>query len=169
MKFWKQRRGTEPQAIDGAAARELAPSLEPVRLYLADRVVVGSMPADDRRVSDLLVSGDHLRVQEDDGTWASYPLAELVVVEPPAHASLRRIHRAKRRVELVAAPYRIVGTTHLPPGTQLDPFVLRTGRPAIAVTNAWVHRDDGSIDDHLDVAIVTVDRISFARELLGPI
>lgn len=167
-RLWGKARGTSPAAIDGAAARSLAPSaLAPVRLYLRDRVVDGAVDAEGERMTDLLTSRAALRVMGDTGSWVAYAREEIVAVAPPPHVSSRRLHRARRRVEFVAPPYIVTGTAHLPPGTQLQPFVLRSGRLALPVTGAWLRTEDGSIDEDLDVAIMLVPGIVMAREIIG--
>lgn len=168
MPFWSLRRGTSSRAVEGTAAREVVPALEPVQIFLADRVVRGAVVPDGERLTDLIANQLGLRVQLEDGSWEGLSIDDIILVAPPPHASQRRIHRAKRRIELTADPYKITATAHLPPGTQLDPFVLRTGRPVLPVTGAWVRiEEDASSDQQLDVAIVTVKAISMARELLG--
>ena len=122
---------------------------------------------DGERLTDLIANQLGLRVQLDDGSWEGLSIDDIVLVAPPPHTSQRKIHRTRWRIELTAEPYKIIGTAHLPPGTQLNPFVLRTGRPALPVTGAWMRVEgDPSSDQDLDVAIVIVKSISMARELL---
>lgn len=169
MAFWSLRRGTSAGSVQGTAAVEIAPALEPIQVFLADRIITGHIAPEGERVTDVLAARAGIRVQVDDGTWEHVDVDAIILVAPPPHASIRRIHRARRRVELIAPPYAVTGTAHLPPGTQLDPFVLRTGRPVLPVTGAWVRvPGDASIDQHLDVAILTVHAIEIARELLSP-
>ena len=165
--IWKLRRSAR-DAVDGSTARQAEPLLEPIQLFTLDGEVLGAIAAEGRRISDLMAAEPALRIQTEDGAWSSISLAEVLIVVPPRQISNRRIHRTKRRVAFDVPPYRVVGTAHLPPGTQLDPFVLRTGRSALAVTNAWIRDDAADQDHHAEVAIVTVRAITGARELLGP-
>lgn len=165
--IWKRLRGTR-DTVDGSAAIDSQPQLQPIQLFTTAGVISGAITDDGRRVSDLMLTDDEFRIQTDDDGWVSISLADVVLVVPPSHVSTRRIHRAKRRVAFDVPPYRIVGTAHLPPGTQLDPFVLRTGRPALPVTNAWIRNEVLDEDYHAEVAIIAVNAISSARELLGP-
>lgn len=168
MAFWNVRRATSPSAVEGSAARSIEPQLEPVQIFLRDGVVRGHVSPDGERLTDLLANQLGLRAQLADGTWSSYSLHDIVIVAPPPHASGRRIHRSKHRVELAAGPYTIIGTAHLPPGTQLNPFVLRTGRPVLPVTNAWVRADFAEpIDQQFDVAIVVVKAVDEVHGLFA--
>jgi hypothetical protein len=164
--IWKRRRAAAA-AIDGTAAREVAPELDPIKLFVRTGVIDGWIDAGGRRISDLMAEERVLRIRDADG-WSTVSIADVLVAGPPPHLSTRRIHRVKRRVAFDVPPYEIVGTAHLPPGTQLDPFVLRTARPILPVTNAWVHDTDTGEDHHLETAIVTVSAITRGRELLGP-
>lgn len=168
MAFWSLRRGTSSQSVQGTAAVELEPALEPIQVFLTDRIISGLIAPEGERVTDLLAVRKGIRVQVDEGRWEHIDVGDIVLVAPPPHASQRRIHRSRRRVELTLPPYTVTGTAHMPPGTQLDPFVLRTGRPVIPVTGAWVRVEgDASTDQHLDVAILSVHAIDHARELLS--
>lgn len=170
MAFWSLRRGASSRSVEGTAAVELVPALEPIQVFLADRIINGLIAPEGERVTDLLAARAGLRVQVGEDAWEHVSVDEILLVAPPPHASQRKIHRARRRVELSVAPYTVTGTAHLPPGTQLDPFVLRTGRPVIPVTDAWVRIEgDASTDQHFDVAILTVAAIDYARELLSSV
>lgn len=170
MAFWSLRRGTSSETVQGTAAVELVPALEPIQVFLADRIINGHIAPEGERVTDLLAARRGLRIQDENGEWETVDVADIVLVSPPPHTSQRRIHRARRRVELEVPPYLVTGTAHLPPGTQLDPFVIRTGRPVIPVTGAWVRIEgDPTSDQHLDVAILSVAAIERARELLSAV
>lgn len=165
--IWKRRRITAA-AVDGSAARDVAPHLEPIQLFVRTGVITGWIEPEGQRISDLLAGQPALRIRDDDDGWSTVSVEDILVAAPPRHASTRRIHRAKRRVAFDVPPYEIVGTAHLAPGTQLDPFVLRSGRPILPLTNAWIHDTDTDTDYHFDTAIVTVRAVAAARELLGP-
>lgn len=168
MAFWSLRRDAPTTAPVSIVAEEQEPAMEPVQVFLPRHVVRGRVLREAERMTDILARRPALRVQEADGAWTDVAFDDIVLVAPPPHVSQRRIHRARRRIELFAEPYTITGTAHLPPGTQLDPFVLRTGRPTLPVTSAWVRIEgDPTTDQQLDVAIVNVEAISRAKELLG--
>lgn len=168
MPFWGRRRGTSPGATDGSTARAIEPQAdEPVRLYLRDGAIHGVIDSGGERMTDLLTSRSALRVQLEDGSWQAFAHDALVAVAPPPHLSRRRIHRARRRVEFTAPPYLVTGTAHLPPGTQLAPFVLQSGRIALPVTSAWIRTVDGDVSDDLDVVILLVRSVTMAREIMS--
>ena len=167
MGFWGTRRGASSSATVGSSAVELIPDVAPIQVFLADRIVTGHIATEGERITDLLAERRGLRVQLEDGTWEQIDVDDIRLVAPPPHASKRRIHRSKHRVQLLVPPYKVMGVVHLPPGTQLDPFVLRTGRLVLPVTGAWLLGDgDPSVDQQLDVAILAVHAIETAKELL---
>ena len=166
-RFWPKR-GTDPAAQDGSAARSLHTPGEPVRLYLAREVVQGTMDAGGERLTDVLATTAALRIRFDDDDWRAYRVDDIVLLAPPPHDSQRRIHRIRRRVEFIAPPYTVTGTAYLPPGTQLEPFVLRSGRRVVPVTSVLVRSDNEEVDEDLAVGILMVAAIRSARELMGP-
>ncbi len=167
MGFWGMRRGASSSSTVGSAAVELIPDAAPIQVFLADRIVSGHVVTEGERITDLLAERRGLRVQVEDGSWEQIDVDDIRLIAPPPHASKRRIHRSKHRVQLLVPPYQVMGVVHLPPGTQLDPFVLRTGRVVLPVTRAWLLADgDPSVDQQLDVAILAVHAIQTAKELL---
>lgn len=166
MFFWS-RRGSKRTSTDGASALAVEPALEPIQLFLSDRIVNGSVVSDGERLTDMIASKDTLRINVIEDEWETFAIADVLVVAPPPHVSARRIHRMRRRIELAADPYVLTGTAHLPPGTQLDPFVMRTGQRTLPVTDVWLRvPGNEEIDQQLDVALVVVASITRARELL---
>ena len=90
---------------------------------------------------------------------------EILFVAPPDRATdpQRRLHRRKNRLIAIVGPYVVTGTAHLPPGTDLDPFLLRRQMRFMPLTDAWVtHRTDGSVDIARSVVIVNTANL---REL----
>jgi hypothetical protein len=93
------RTSTAPLA-DASDAR----GLQPIRLYLAEMVLVASVSPGDERMTDILNHGGELRVlpsgaepwQPD--SWVSVPIDEIEIVVPPRHVSPahKRIERDRQ-------------------------------------------------------------------------
>lgn len=171
MPFWKVGRAAGSATVEGTAARAIEPRLEPIQLFTADRVVAGWIVAIDKRVTDLLNGRDTLRVCVDPAadTWADVERESLLLVAPPPRSgpNPRRIHRHKRRVRAVVGPYAVEGVAHLPPGMPLDPYLLRTRQPFVALTEAIVTRDDERDGGDLhSVVIVNVHNLEELHTLL---
>lgn len=64
----------------------------------------------------------------------------MLLVVPPPHTSDRalRPHRVKRPILAVSGHYVVRGRAHLIAGIALDPFLARSERHFLPVTEAWV-------------------------------
>jgi hypothetical protein len=171
MPFWNIRRGTQPEHTVGSAARDVAPVLEPIQIFTAQRHLEGWIVAGGERVTDLLNQNDTLRVCVDlaSDEWASIPREDVLCVAPPERPthSQRRVHRQKHLVRALVGPYVVSGTAHLQPGSTLDPYLLRTRQQFLPMTNAMLmHRTDPKIDQQLPVVIINVANLTELRALM---
>jgi hypothetical protein len=154
--------------IFGRHQREPSRTLEPVRIYTAAGTFDGSITPAGERVTDLLQQGQGLEVlplgadAENADAWIHFESSEIQMVVPPPHVSPRqlRLVRNQREVRLRVGGHRAVGTAHLRPGVERDPYTLVT-RPFLPLTNASVMRDDGQEWDSFDVVIVNLERAEF--------
>jgi hypothetical protein len=156
--FWSWRRqriaGTD---TDGATALAPMRELEQVELYTANAMVSGLVAPEGERMSDILNRRRPLLVHEARQTdfgatdqaepatrMSSFDCDQILLAMPPAHAGnpARRIHRKRHRVQLDVSPFQVVGTAHMPPGSMLDPYLLRTRTAFVAVTDAVVRLPD---------------------------
>ena len=159
MPFWRVGRATGGQIIDGSAARELAPHLEPISVFTARGSFDGWIVAAEQRVTDLLNDHPHLRVCVDAAAddWEDIDRDDILFVAPPARATdpQRRVSRRRNRLVAHVGPYVLTGTAHIQPGATLDPYILRRQVRFLPLTDAWVtHRTDSSVDFGRPVLIV---------------
>jgi hypothetical protein len=173
MPFWNVRRGTRSDLSQGSVAYDLTPSLQPIRLFTADRCIEGWVVAAEERITDLLNQRESIRVCVDaaNDAWDTVSRDDLLLVAPPAQVSnpQRRVHRRKHRLLALVGPYVVNGVAHLAPGTDLDPYLLRTRQRFLPMTNATVtHRTDHELEQDLPVVIVNVGNLTELRPLLTP-
>jgi len=167
MPFWKVNRATGAELTEGSAARDATPHLEPISIFTERGDFDGWIVAAERRVTDMLNEHQYVRVCLDAASdeWEAVDRDEILFVAPPERATdpQRRIHRRKNRLIATVGPYVVTGTAHLPPGTDLDPFLVRRQMRFMPLTDAWVtHRTDPSVELTRPVVIVNTANL---REL----
>lgn len=145
------------------------PELQPIRVYTAEAVFDGWMAFQDERLTDLLPQLEDLAVlpdgadRNDPRAWMRVESGQVLIVVPPPHVSPpeRRAVRDKREVRLRVGAFRVVGTAHLRPGLEHDPYT-RVTRPFLPLTGASVMREDGSEWTAYEVVIVNLRWAEFA-------
>lgn len=178
--FWNWRRSIAATAA--AEPFETPRPLEQVELYTQDSQVLGLVAPDGERMSDILNRESALLVHATQRTpftaanvpaesldVASFSMADILLAMPPAQTTHpgRRIHRKRRRVLLRVGPFFVIGTAHLPPGTDLDPYVLRTRAGFVAVTEALVRYTGEPIFERgASVVLVNTSAMTNAEDLL---
>jgi hypothetical protein len=155
----------------------------PTEIYTADARIVGWIPPDGHRVTDLLNSTDELRLWRpspertdesgmpaavDDvggtsGAWESLATARVVLAMPPEWRASRqlRLHRRLRRAALVAGPFSITGNVHLANGVQVGPHLLR-GQGFLPLTDAYFLRNGEPSFEHV-VSVVIVNSVHVSQ------
>jgi hypothetical protein len=159
MPFWNTRRE------DGAVTdpEPLIEELEPIALFGAHGFVIeGSIHAMGGRLTEVLNSRHDIGVNlaDDMGRmrWLRYALSDQVLIAAPPHTTdpSRRISRRLHRAVLLAGPYRIVGTAHLPPGGEFEAFLQR--RPGwLPLTECTITTSEAEYE--VDVAILNTAHI----------
>ena len=172
MPFWNARRSATRNVVDGSAARDIQPHLEPIQLFTADGRVSGWMIALEERILDYLSAHAVLRVCVDPAAdlWESVVRDELLVVAPPPlpQPNPRRIHRQKRRMRVAVGPYVVVGVFHGPPGASPEAYIQRARPSFIALTDAIVSAGEQDGGELFDVVIVNAGRIHDLETLFSP-
>lgn len=182
MTFWNWRRGPGPHGAQGNVALAASTELAPIELYTADSRIVGWIAPDGRRVTDLLMESDELRLwrpspgplddvtppsprgqgaSDDEGEWQTLPTARVILAMPPEWRASRqlRLHRRLRRAALTAGPFSVTGNVHLPPGGEVGPQLLR-GQAFLPLTDAYLlHSGEPSFEHVVSVAIVNVSHV----------
>ena len=180
--FWSlRRRGIE---TDGSAAVQPVEHLEPVEIYTVGALLTGVVAPHGQRLSDMLNQGSVLRVRDtnltayqagvqipaaEGGAWHSVDTSDILFVMPPEHLSSRqlRIHRSRHRVKLEVGDFEVTGTAHMPPGTALDVYVLRTKTRFVALTHASAYsRTDPAWERSASVILVNVAHAADLKEVL---
>ena len=178
-RFWSLGRSAAPAATATAAAI-VEPELEPVELYTREAMVLGLVTPDGERLSDILNRErallvhqpqvtSYLETPSDDVRVASFATDEILLAMPPTHTPhpARRIHRKRRRVVVKVDNFEIVGTAHMPPGADLDPYVLRTRAKFVAMTDALVrYVNDPVFARSAPVVLVNTTRMTQVDDLL---
>ena len=146
---------------------EPAPTLEPIRLILADYDLAGWIQPRGERVTDLLHAGAPLMFLPDSpevGDWVPMEPSELLIVIPPPHVSPpeRRVQRQRHEVIVRIGGYVVTGTAHLMPGEENDPY-LRSTRQFLPLTAVTLTSEDGLRQDRAEVAIVNLKQVSEFR------
>jgi hypothetical protein len=179
--FWDWR---TPSKASVAAPPVVAPeqTLEPVEIYTETAMVHGLVEPEGRRLSDILNSNSVLAIRDArstslfpsvDGTtgtgWTRIPADEILFVMPPEHQSPRqlRIHRRQHRMRIRCGSFDLTGNGHLPPGTTLDPYVLRSRVRFLALTGVHVFsRTDPAFERHAPVVLVNVRLATELKEVV---
>jgi hypothetical protein len=174
MAFWPihSNGGVSTDSRRSAVAVGSVELPEPIAVFRLTGIAEGWIDPQGHRVSELLNSGQALRIQLADergapGPWTSCGVGDLVAVAPPPRAPdrARRVSRRRHRVALVAAQYRIVGTAHMPPGADPIRFVERTSQRWLPLTECSIIVWD---DEYaVDVAIVNLAHVRAVEQLIS--
>ena len=172
MPFWKVQRAARANATDGSAARDLTPSIEPIRVFTTDRHLDGWIVATQERITDVLNARESIRICVDAtaDVWETIDRDDILMVAPPEHTTNpdRRVHRRKNRLVAQVGPYVVTGMVHLQPGISLEPYLLRTRQHFLPITDAHVtSRIDPAFGQELEVVIVNVRNLTELRSQLG--
>ena len=145
-----------------------AQDLQPIRLYLAEMVLVASVSPGDERITDILNNGGELSVlpagaegwQAQD--WMSVPIDDLEMVVPPRHVSdpEKRVERDRHYVRLRIGEWQLAGTAHLKPGAEQDALLLST-HPFLPLTDVTMWSPDSPTPEMLEVIIVNLRHAEF--------
>lgn len=145
-----------------------APDLQPIRLYLAEMVLVASVNPGDERMTDVLNRGGELPVlpagAEARGAeaWVSVPINEIMMIVPPRHVSSpeKRVERQRNEVRLRVGEWEVFGTAHLKPGAEHDAILLST-QPFLPLTDVTMASPESQIPWTHEVAIVNLRHAEF--------
>jgi hypothetical protein len=154
--------------VEGAAD---ARDLQPIRLYLAEMVLVGSVNPGDERMTDILNHGGELRVLPAGGdprvpnSWMNVPIDDLELVVPPHHVSPphKRIERDRHEVRLRVGDWELTGMAHMKPGAEHD-AVLLSIQPFLPLTNVSMASADHPWPEAYEVVIVNLRHAEFAQD-----
>lgn len=145
-----------------------AQDLRPIRLYLAEMVLVASVGPGDERMTDILNNGGELSVlpagaegwQAQD--WMSVPIDDLEMVVPPRHVSdpEKRVERDRHYVRLRIGEWQVEGIAHLKPGSEQDALLLST-HPFLPLTDVTVWSPDNPRPETHEVVIVNLRHAEF--------
>lgn len=145
-----------------------AQDLQPIRLYLAEMVLVASVSPGGERMTDILNNGGELSVlpagaeglQAQD--WMSVPIDDLEMVVPPRHVSPpeRRVERDRHYVRLRIGEWQVEGMAHLKPGAEQDALLLST-HPFLPLTDVTLWSPDNPRPETHEVVIVNLRHAEF--------
>jgi hypothetical protein len=145
-----------------------AQDVQPIRLYLAEMVLVGSVSPGDERMTDILNNGGELSVlpagaegwQAQD--WMSVPIDDLEMVVPPRHVSdpEKRVERDRHYVRLRLGEWQVEGMAHLKPGSEQDALLLST-HPFLPLTDVTMSSPDSPRPETHEVVIVNLRHAEF--------
>jgi hypothetical protein len=145
-----------------------AQDLQPIRLYLAEMVLVASVRPGDERMTDILNNGGELAVlpagaegwQARD--WMSVPIDDLEMVVPPRHMSdpEKRVERDRHYVRLRIGEWQVEGVAHLKPGAEQDALLLST-HPFLPLTDVTMWSLDNPRPETHEVIIVNLRHAEF--------
>lgn len=145
-----------------------AQDLQPIRLYLAEMVLVASVSPGDERMTDVLNNGGELLVlpagaegwQAHD--WMSVQIDDLEMVVPPRRVSPpeKRTERDRHYVRLQIGEWQLAGTAHLKPGAEQDALLLST-HPFLPLTDVTMWSPDSPAPEMLEVIIVNLRHAEF--------
>jgi hypothetical protein len=160
-----------PPDVEGSAARAVGIDLQPLLLFRRSRVESGWIDPGGQRLTDLLNRQDAVRVllAGADGApadWESCRVDELLLVAPPPRPTdpSRWLPRRRRRVGLRIGPYRVVGTAHMPPETEVEDFIAQRRQRFLPLTQCRVIMRDAEYAP--DVAIVNIGYVREVEHLI---
>ena len=149
----------------------MSPEPEPVLVFQEFEVVSGFVEPGPERLSDVLNSIEALSVRattEDGspGDPAEMPVDDILLLAPPPRETDpgRRVARSRRRVALHVGPYHVVGTAHLPPGTEIEAFIAEKPQRFMALTDCRVLIRE--VEYTPEVTIVNVARVIEVEHLI---
>lgn len=162
---YRDRVRTVTAPVENAAD---ARNLQPIRLYLTDFVLVGSVVPEDERMTDILNRGGELPVlpagadPADEESWIAIPVDEILMVVPPPHVSPpeKRMARDKHVVRMRVAEWHVTGTAHLKPGAEQDAILLST-TPFLPLTGATMSSAEVPFGEAHEVLIVDLRHAEF--------
>lgn len=144
--------------------------VQPIRLYLAEMVLVGSVNRSGERMTDILNRGGELAVLPagadgfQAGDWMSVQIDDLEMVVPPPHVSPpeKRIERDRHEVRMRIGDWQLSGTAHLKPGAEQDALLL-SSHPFLPLTEVTMWSPDG-VPETQEVVIVNLRHAEFAED-----
>jgi hypothetical protein len=147
-----------------------AQNMQPIRLYLAEMVLEGSVNPEGERMTDILNRGGELAVLPagaegfQDKDWMSVPIDDLEMVIPPPHVSPpeKRIERDRHVVRMRIGDWQLSGAAHLKPGAQQDALLLST-HPFLPLTEVTMWSPEG-VPEQQEVVIVNLRHAEFAED-----
>jgi hypothetical protein len=192
--FWNWRRGSNQATTSGSSAIAMAPELAPIELYTAESRIVGWIEANGRRVTDLLIAQDELRLwrpspgpidgglsgratgtadadpeADGSGEWQTLTTGQVILAMPPEWRASRqlRLHRRLRRAALSAGPFNVTGNLHLHPGVEVGPHLLQRGPRWMPLTEAYLlHTGEPPFEHVVSVVIVNTAFITQIQPLV---
>ncbi len=148
-----------------------AQDLQPIRLYLAEMVLVASVSPGEERMTDILNHGGELRVLPagaqpwDPDSWLYVRIDEAQLIVPPRHVSPqhKRQERYRHPVHLRVGEWDVQGTAHLKPGAEQDPVLLST-HPFLPLTDVTMASTDHPWPETYEVVIVNLRHAEFVDD-----
>ena len=142
--------------------------LAPIRIFLKDADLAGSVRPSSERTTDRLQRGvpiSFLPAGAQPGEWVELMPDEIFMVVPPPEVG-RRWMREERELQAVAiriGPYRVTGTAHLRRGQEADLY-LRATRPFLPLTDATFETDVQAATERVATLIVNLNWVEEFRE-----
>lgn len=157
---WPFRRRPTPVANE---------QLAPIRIFLKDADLAGSVRPSSERTTDLLQRGvpiSFLPAGAQPGEWVELARDEILMVVPPPEVGRRwmREERQPQEVAIRIGPYRVTGTAHLRRGHEQDLYVRAT-RPFLPLTGATFESDLEATTGRVETLIVNLNWVEEFREL----
>ncbi|HJT63240.1 MAG TPA: hypothetical protein VJ839_00525 [Candidatus Limnocylindria bacterium] len=145
-----------------------AQDLQPIRLYLAEMVLVASVSPGEERMTDILNHGGELRVLPagaqawDPDNWVNVQIDEAQLIVPPRHVSPshKRQQRYRHPVRLRVGDWDVQGTAHLKPGAEQD-AVLLSVQPFLPLTDVTMASTEHPWPETYEVVIVNLRHAEF--------
>jgi hypothetical protein len=165
------RRSRPLGEVEGSTVRAVAIDLQPLLLFRRSRVESGWIDPEGQRLTDLLNRQEALRLllageEGEPADWVSCRVGELLLVAPPPRPTdpSRWLPRRRRRVGLRVGPYRVVGTAHMPPETEVEDFIAQRRQRFLPLTQCRVIMRDAEYAP--DVAIVNIAHVHEVEHLI---
>jgi hypothetical protein len=148
-----------------------AQDLQPIRIYLAEMVLVASVSPGDERMTDILNHGGELRVLPagaapwDPQNWLYLRIDEAQLIVPPPYVSPphKRQARDKHTVHLKVGSWDVTGTAHLKPGAEQD-AVLLSIQPFLPLTDVTMASTEHPWPETYGVVIVNLRHAEFVQD-----
>lgn len=147
-------------------------NLDPIQIFTGELELDGFVAPTGQRITDMLLRGQDLAFlprgadpAPDQWIWIS-ATDILLVIPPPLPARPDwTASRQMRRVFMRVGEYRVIGSAHLPPGTELDRG-LADRLPFLPLTSASVARSGEIEPRDAEVVIVNLGR-SAEQRIIG--